>query len=77
MLFRSRTGIDALLNTIEHEKHARGALLVAFAKDLRSALPPKALESTRDLFASAERGEATDADVSTLLSRLRALSHAA
>ncbi|MDF2694711.1 MAG: hypothetical protein K0S65_3094 [Labilithrix sp.] len=70
------TNVEAVLNTLEHEKHARGALLVAFLEELREAVTDRAPESTRDLLALAERGEMGDAEFSTLLAEVRAVIRA-
>lgn len=75
----NRTSVEAVLNTLEHERHARSALLVAFGDELRAAMPDEAPESTRTLIAiaKAERGEMDDASFSTLLNDLREIVRAA
>jgi len=69
---RSTTSVAVLLNTLEAERHQRGALLVAFVDELRAAMTDQAPESTRDLLARAERGEMAEPDFQTLLDELRA-----
>lgn len=75
----SRTNVSTVLNTLEHERHARGALVSAFAADLRAAIPESAPESTRTLakLARAERGEIEDAELAELLNELRHIVEAA
>ena len=69
------TNLEAVLNTLEHERYARGALLSAFLDDLRAlANDDRAPESTRDLLARAETGEMKDAEFQTLLHELRAVA---
>ncbi len=71
---RSTTSVEAVLNTLEHERYARGALLVAFLDDLRAvASDDRAPDSTRDLLARAEKGEMKDGEWTTLLEELRAI----
>jgi len=72
--FITRTSVAALLNTLEHERHARGALLGAFAEELRSYVAGRASQATRERLARAERGELHEAEVALLLDELRALS---
>jgi hypothetical protein len=66
--------VDVLLNTLEHERHARGPLLVALADEIEGALRELAPASTRALLARARRGEIADADLTVLLGELRALT---
>lgn len=61
-----------MLNTLEHERHAKGALLHAFADDLGEAMSETAPESTRTLLARAKAGSLTDAEIPVLLDELRA-----
>ena len=69
------TSLEAVLNTLEHERYARGALLVAFLDELRAlANDDRAPDSTRDLLARAESGEMKDAEFETLLHELRAVA---
>lgn len=69
------TSLEAVLNTLEHERYARGALLVAFLDELRAlANDDRAPDSTRDLLARAESGEMKDAEFDTLLHELRAVA---
>jgi len=69
------TNLEAVLNTLEHERYARGALLSAFLDDLRAlANDDRAPESTRDLLARAETGEMKDAEFEMLLHELRAVA---
>jgi hypothetical protein len=69
------TNLEAVLNTLEHERYARGALLAAFLDDLRElASDDRAPESTRDLLARAATGEMKDAEFTTLLDELRAVA---
>ena len=72
----SRTKVTTVLNTLEHERHARGALIAAFANELRAAITQRAPESTRTLeaIARAEAGEIDDDDFEGLLSDLRSLA---
>jgi hypothetical protein len=72
--FMTRTSVAALINTLEHERHARGALLEAFAEDLRAYIAGRAPAATRERLARAERGELQDAEYALLLDELRALS---
>lgn len=76
---RSTTSVEAVLNTLEHERYARGALLVAFLDELRAvAGDDRAPESTRDLLARAEKGdEIKDAEWRALLEELRAVVRSA
>lgn len=75
---RRTTSVDALLNTLENERYARNALLLAFLDDLRDAVPESAPPSTKRLLASAESRALSDAEVETLLEELRACAvHAA
>lgn len=70
----NRTSVAAVLNTLEHERYAREALLAAFGDELRAAIPERAPESTRTLaaVAKAERGEQFDeGGFQELLSDLR------
>jgi hypothetical protein len=71
----SRTRVETVLHTLEHERHTREALLVAFADDLRAAAP----ESTRTLtaLAKAERGQLDDGEFADVLEDLRAIVYAA
>jgi hypothetical protein len=69
---RSTTNVEVLLNTLEAERHARGALLVAFVDELRAAMMDRAPESTRVLLARAERGEMGEPEFRELLDELRA-----
>ncbi len=73
----SRTHVATLLNTLAHERHAREALLVAFADELRAAIPERAPESTRTLaaLARAERGEMDETGFAELLQDLRTIVH--
>jgi hypothetical protein len=75
--FRVTTNVEVLLNTLEHERHARGALLVAFASELRMVMTGRASAVARDLLAQAERGEMGDEEYRLLLAELRALVRAA
>ena len=70
---RNTTSVRAMLNTLEHERYARGAVLVAFLQDLRAELTESAPESTRELLARAERGELDEVEVGVLLEEIRAL----
>jgi hypothetical protein len=72
--FMTRTSVAALINTLEHERHARGALLGAFAEELRAYIAGRAAPATRERLARAERGELQDAEYALLLDELRALS---
>jgi hypothetical protein len=69
----STTSVEVMLNTLTHERHTRGALLGAFASELRTALSERAPESTRDLLARAQRGELPEVEVNVLLDELRGL----
>ena len=60
-----------MLNTLEHERHAKGALLHAFADDLE-ALSERAPASTRTLLARAKAGALTEEEIPVLLDALRA-----
>ena len=72
------TSLEAVLNTLEHERYAREALLAAFLDDLRAlANDDRAPESTRDLLARAESGEMKDAEFAALLNELRAVARTA
>lgn len=75
----SRTTVTAVLNTLEGERHARGALIAAFAADLRAAIPEAAPESTRSLaaIAKAEAGDLDDHAIAELLTDLRSMTRAA
>lgn len=68
---RSAT-VEAVLNTIEHERHARGALVEAFADELTEAVSDVAPESTRQLLAKARMGSLPDGEIPTLLDEVRA-----
>ena len=68
---RSAT-LEAVLNTIEHERHARGALVQAFADELDAAVSERAPDSTRRLLARARIGSLADAEIPTLLDEVRA-----
>lgn len=69
---RSSTSFEAMLNTIEHERHAKGALLHAFASDLGESMSESAPESTRTLLARAKDGSLTEEEIPVLLDELRA-----
>lgn len=73
------SSLTTVLNTLEHERHARGALIAAFANELRAAIPERAPESTRTLaaIAKAEAGEIDENEYEGLLSDLRTLAHQA
>ncbi len=72
------TSLEAVLNTLEHERYAREALLAAFLDELRAlANDDRAPESTRDLLARAETGEMKDTEFQTLLHELRAVARTA
>lgn len=75
----SRTNVTTVLNTLEHERYARGALVAAFADELRAAIPERAPESTRTLakLAKAERGEIDEHDFEELLTDLRSIAEQA
>jgi hypothetical protein len=72
--FMTRSSIAALINTLEHERHARGALLEAFADELHAYLAGRASPATRERLARAGRGELQEAEYAQLLDELRALS---
>lgn len=61
-----------LLDTLTHEKHARGALLVTFLEDLTVACE-RAPASTRELLARAQTTALSDEEVDTILVDLRAV----
>jgi hypothetical protein len=75
----ARTKVTTVLNTLEHERHARGALIAAFANELRAAIPERAPESTRTLaaIAKAEAGEIDEHDFEGLISALRSIAQQA
>jgi hypothetical protein len=75
----SRTKVTAVLNTLEHERYARGALLAAFAEELRASIPERAPESTRTLanLAKAEAGEIDEEGFAELLTDLRTFANRA
>jgi hypothetical protein len=66
--------VEALLNTLEHERHARAALLEAFVDDLE-AVSERVPESTRTLLARARRGDLPESEIPALVSELRASLH--
>lgn len=72
----ARTNVSTVLTTLEHERHAPGPLVAAFADELRAAIPEAAPESTRALAAleEAERGEMDLEGMTRLLSDLRILA---
>lgn len=70
--FATRSSVHALLNTLEHERHDRRALLSAFLGELRDLVTDETPPSTRRSLELAERGELTDAEIPTLLEELRA-----
>lgn len=74
---RSTANLEVLLNTLEAERHARGALLVAFVDELRAATMDRAPESTRELLKRAERGEMGEPEFRMLLDELRAFARTA
>lgn len=65
------TRAEVLLDTLQHEKYARSALLAAFLDDLRRIADDGAPDSTRDLLSRAEVGDLSDDEFSTLLGELR------
>ena len=71
----SRTNVSTVLNTLENERYARGALVAAFAGELRAAIPDRAPESTRTLakLAKAEREEINEQELAELITDLRAM----
>ena len=69
---RSATSVATLLNTLEAERHARGALLFALVGDLRAAMSDRIPASTSHLLARAERGEVGETEFEALLDELRA-----
>ncbi|HVH43177.1 MAG TPA: hypothetical protein VM925_12570 [Labilithrix sp.] len=71
------TRVEVLLETLAHEKHTRGALLVAFLEELRAAVKDRAPDSTRALLTRAETGDMSDADFQALLDELRAVVRSA
>lgn len=64
--------MEVLLNTLEHERHARRGLLVALLEEMGTSVADRAPESTRDLLARAESGKMADAEWNALLRELRA-----
>jgi hypothetical protein len=70
---RAMTSPRAILSTIEHERHARGAVLGAFAADLRDLLVEHTSASTWDLLSRAEQGDLGDAEVGMLLDEIRSI----
>jgi hypothetical protein len=72
----TRTRVETVLNTLQHERHARTALLMAFADELRAALPDRAPESTRALsaLAKAEHAPLEEEEFASLLTDLRAIA---
>ncbi len=69
------TSVRVLLATLENERHARGALLVAFIEELHAAFADRAPDSTRALLQRAATGDiddVADTDFLVLLDELRA-----
>ena len=60
-----------MLNTLEAERHTRGAVLVALLDELRAATRGLVPASTRELLTRAETIELTESEYAVLLNELR------